>query len=146
MKHKIGLYLYGAGLLLLIIQFLVLVFGYVNNDMTVTEQFVIVEEEEKTFFGNFKEVWWSVAGTLVLMVLFVRRFVKGCDALMVLVGVMLWAIQILSLRPEGAEVFTLVRQYPLGVIGGILVAISVLADVYVTKTSEKQDTDVVNKE
>ena len=145
MKHKIGLYLYGAGLLLLIIQFLVLVFGYVNNDMTVTEQFVIVEEEEKTFFDNFKEVWWCVAGTLVLMVLFVRRFVKGCDALMVLVGVMLWAIQILSLRPEGAEAFTLVRQYPLGVIGGILVAISVMADVYVAKTSEHQDKNKVIK-
>ena len=102
MKQRLALYSFSVGLLLLTVQFLVIVFGYVNNDLgSVDEPFAVVEE--LSFFDVIGEIWSGIAGVLILIAMYVRRFLKGPDSLMMLVGIMLWVIQILSLRGEGME-------------------------------------------
>lgn len=137
-----GLYFFSAGLLLLIVQFLVILFGYVNNDYNVTtEQFAILEEI--TFFDVIKDIWSGIAGVLLFIVLFVRRFVKGPDALMMLVGIMLWVIQILALRGENAEITSVIMRFLIGIIGLVLILIATLIDVHLQKrTADKEDVDI----
>ena len=132
MKQKIALYSFSAGLLLLTVQFLVIIFGFINNDLGATDEpFALVEEQ--SFFDVIGTIWSGLAGVLLLIVMYVRRFVKGPDSLMMLVGIMLWVIQILTLRDEGMEVSALLIKYILGIIGLALVVVATIVDMYLTK-------------
>jgi len=143
LKRQYGLCFYGAGFALLLIQFLVILFGYVNNEVQQsTEQFAIVEN--LTFWDIIQDIWSGVAGILLLIALFVHRVIKGPDVMMVLVGVMLWVIQILTLRTEEMRLSDLFSNYALAIIGIVLVVVSVLLDVYFLKFSE-EDADKKNK-
>ncbi|MBE6737928.1 MAG: hypothetical protein E7566_04680 [Ruminococcaceae bacterium] len=136
-----GLYFFSAGLLLLVMQFFVILFGYVNNDYGVTtEQFAILEEV--TFFDVLKDIWSGIAGILLFIFLYVRRFVKGPDTLMMLVGIMLWVIQILALRDETASIPSMFIKYIIGIVGILLVVIATLIDVYMQKNESDEDNDV----
>ncbi len=133
-----GIYFFSAGLLLLLMQFFVILFGYVNNDYGVTtEQFAILEEI--TFMDVMRDIWSGIAGILLLIFLFVRRFVKGPDTLMMLVGIMLWVIQILTLRDQNAAITEMLMKYILGIAGLVLVLVATLVDVYVQKNASDEE-------
>ena len=144
MKRPYGLYFYTAGMALLTIQFLVILFSFVNNDMNQTELFV-VDTGDPTFMDTLKQIWWGIAGLLVFVVMFVRRFVKGPDALWTLIGIMLWVIQILSLRTEGMEIAGLLGKYFLGIAGVAFAAISAIIDIYNIKRTSHSGEDSTDK-
>ncbi|MBR3971699.1 MAG: hypothetical protein IKJ83_02285, partial [Ruminococcus sp.] len=72
MRRDYSLYFFGFGLVFIVIQMLIIGFGYLNPDqLSNFEQFAIVEE--MTFKTIVSDIWSGVTGTLLLMVLFVRR-------------------------------------------------------------------------
>lgn len=135
MKKDYSVYFFGIGLVFIVIQMLILGFGYLNpNEMKNYEQFAIIEET--TFKSIVSDIWSGVAGTLLLMVLFVRRILKGPEAMLLLVGVMLWVIQILNLRTPDMGLTDLVLKYIMGSIGIVFTAISAFYDAYIIKGKE----------
>lgn len=135
MKKDYSVYFFGIGLVFIVIQMLIIGFGYLNPDeMKNYEQFAIIEET--TFKSIVSDIWSGVAGTLLLMVLFVRRILKGPEAMLLLVGVMLWVIQILNLRTPDMGLTDLVLKYIMGSIGIVFTAISAFYDAYIIKGKE----------
>lgn len=140
MRRDYSLYFFGFGLVFIVIQMLIIGFGYLNPDqLSNFEQFAIVEE--MTFKTIVSDIWSGVTGTLLLMVLFVRRMLKGPEAMLVLVGVMLWVIQILNLRTPEMGLTDLALEYLMGVIGIVLTSISALYDTYIIKSTEGNSYD-----
>lgn len=140
MRRDYSLYFFGFGLVFIVIQMLIIGFGYLNPDqLSNFEQFAIVEE--MTFKTIVSDIWSGVTGTLLLMVLFVRRMLKGPEAMLVLVGVMLWVIQILNLRTPEMGLTDLALEYLMGVIGIVLTSISALYDTYIIKSTEGNSDD-----
>ena len=136
MKKDYSVYFFGIGLVFIVIQMLIIGFGYLNPDeMKNYEQFAIIEET--TFKSIVSDIWSGVAGTLLLMVLFVRRILKGPEAMLLLVGVMLWVIQILNLRTPDMGLTDLVLKYIMGSIGIVFTAISAFYDAYIIKGKEE---------
>ena len=136
MKRNLGFYAFTAGLVALVVQFLIILFGFINGDNQNEELFAVVDPSKlngPTFGDIIKATWSGLLGVLVLIVLFVRRFIKGTDALMVVMSVLLWVIQILSLRTEGADVSVLISAYPIGILGVGFVIVSVFCDLYYAK-------------
>ena len=136
MKKDYSVYFFAVGLVFIVIQMLIIGFGYLNpNEMNNYEQFAIIEET--TFKSVVSDIWSGVAGTLLLMVLFVRRILKGPEAMMLFVGVMLWIIQILNLRTPEMGLIDLALKYLMGSIGIALTAISAFYDAYIIKGKDR---------
>ncbi len=138
MIKKYGLIFFGAGLLLLIIQFLLLAFQFVNGDMSTTTE-VFTAATEESGFKEFISLFWSgLIGSLMLTVLFIRRITKGPEVMLTLVGVLLWVIQILS-RYESQKLLDFALVYLFGVVGIALVGIAALCDAYIVKSKNPDE-------
>lgn len=137
MKKKYGALLFSAGVLLLVVQFLILAFRYINGDISNAELIISVESEInfKTFISEF---WSGLAGCLLLVYLIVRRITKGPDVMLTLVGVFLWVIQLLR-RYESQSVADFVIAYLIGIVGTATVAVAALFDLYAIKGHNPDD-------
>lgn len=137
MIKKYGLLFFGAGLLLLIIQFLMLAFQFINGDLNATEVFSVATEESG--FKEFITLFWSgFIGSLMLVVLFIRRLTKGPEAMLTLVGALLWVIQILS-RYESQKFLDFILLYIFGILGIGFVGIAALCDAYIIKSKNSDE-------
>ena len=141
MKRNLGFYAFCTGLLLLVVQFLIILFSIVNGDYINAEPFAVMDASQLNgpgFVEIIKSTWSGIFGTLLLIAMLVRRFIKGPDTAMVLVGVMLWVIQILTLRVQGDGVVDLLKSYPMGFVGLGIVLISLVADIYFMRSSSSR--------
>ena len=140
MKRNYSLYFLAGGLLLVTIQLLVFLFGFLNPDTYNPE--VIFSSAEEVTFGDFLSKHWSgIIGTILLICLFVRRLSKGPEAMLVLVGALLWVIQILSLHNPDAPLGDFIVKYIIGIVGTLGVAVSGFYDAYLIKSSGEADKD-----
>lgn len=136
MKRNYSLYFLGIGMVAFVIQMLIIGFGYLdNNQLSTLEQFVVVEET--TFKTIISDIWAGVIGTLLLMILFVRRMLKGPEAMLVLVCVMLWIVQILKLRTPDMGLTDVVLKYIVGVIGLVFTTVAAFRDAYIIKNNDE---------
>ena len=136
MKRNYSLYFLGIGMVAFVIQMLIIGFGYLdNNQLSTLEQFAVVEET--TFKTIISEIWAGVIGTLLLMILFVRRMLKGPEAMLVLVCVMLWIVQILKLRTPDMGLTDVVLKYIVGVIGLVFTTVAAFRDAYIIKNNDE---------
>lgn len=140
MKKHYSLLTFAGGLLLLVIQLLALVFKFVTGDDYDTE-IVFAVAKDNSLEAFISEFWSGVIGSIMLIVLFIRRISKGPEAMLTLVGVLLWVIQILSMY-ESQMLSSFILSYLIGIIGVILVGIAALYDAYVTKSKSSDDTDM----
>lgn len=139
MKHRnYSLYFLAGGLLLVTIQLLIYIFGYVNGE-SLYQQDIIVVVQEKDLGDVISEIWAGILGTVLLMVLFVRRLSKGPEAMMVLVGALLWVIQILGMYSSDVSLGTFFFTHIVGIFGTLGVAVSGFYDAYLIKSTETRD-------
>ncbi|MBQ4569229.1 MAG: hypothetical protein IJA62_04160 [Ruminococcus sp.] len=140
MKKNYGIYFFAGGLLLVTIQLLIFVFGYLNSDPYSVEQIIYVAQESS--LGDFlSEYWAGIIGTVLLLVLFVRRLSKGPEAMMVLVGALLWVIQLLSLHSAEQPLGGFIAQYFVGIAGIVGVAVAGFFDAYLIKSAAPLEND-----
>lgn len=138
-KKNYVLIVFACGLLFLFIQFFIFAFQFINGDTG--DAVVVFSSGEEGGFGSFfSDYWWSIAGTLLLTGLIVRRITKGPEAMLTLVGVLLWAVQIFSLY-ESQELLKFILSYIIGIIGISLVSIAGFYDAYLIKTQDSDDND-----
>lgn len=137
-RHDYGLYFFSAGLIVLVIQFLIILFNAVNGTLSLDENVFVFAEEIK-IADVLLTVWSSLLGTVLLIALYIRRFIKGNEAMLVLVGGILWVIQIISLYESGYELKVFILHYILGIIGVALVFATGLYEAYVIKRYESSE-------
>ena len=137
MKNKSSLFAFSGGLFLLVVQFLILTFQYVNGDMSGSEQIFFVEQNI-SFTDYLSQYWSGLSGCLMFLYLYIRRITKGPDVLLMMVGVLLWIIQILG-RYESQQILDFILTYLLGIIGIVLVAIVACFDAYAMKNNGSDD-------
>ncbi len=140
MKKNYGIYFFAGGLLLVTIQLLIFVFGFLNSDPYTTDQ-VFYVAQDMTFADFLSEYWAGIIGTVLLLVLFVRRLSKGPEAMMVLVGALLWVIQLLSLHNTELPLSNFITQYFVGILGIIGVAVAGFFDAYLIKSAPPFEND-----
>lgn len=119
MRRDYGKYMFTAGILLLIIQFLIILFDVFSGTTYANVQFAVVNE--LTFISFIEQTWASILGVVLLVVIYVRRITKCPEPLMELVGALLWVIQILGLYVEGTSLISFVMTYILGILGIFLI-------------------------
>lgn len=134
-KHDFGLFFFSGGLVLLVIQFLVILFKTLNGTLSLDDSVFVFVEEIK-LADVISTIWPSLFGTVLLLVLYIRRFIKGKEAMLVLVGGILWVIQILNLYEADYELTNFLLRYILGIIGIVLVFATGLYEAYVIKRYE----------
>lgn len=142
MKRNFGFYAFCTGVLLLVVQFLIILFSFVNGDYMSAEPFAVLDASQLNgpgFMDIITSMWSGIVGTLLLIGLFVRRLIKGPDFALVVVGIMLWIIQILSIRAEGEGFVELLKASPIGFVGMAIVLISLVVDIYVVRTYTNTD-------
>lgn len=144
MKKNYSLYFLAGGLLLVTIQLLIFLFGFLNPD-TYNPEVIFSSAEEATFGDFISEHWSGIIGTILLISLFIRRLSKGPEAMLTLVGALLWVIQILSLHNPDAPLSNFIFQYIIGIIGTFGVAISGFYDAYLIKISGEDTSDREDK-
>ena len=132
-KHDFGLFFFSGGLVLLVIQFLVILFKTLNGTLSLDDSFFV---EEIKLADVISAIWPSLFGTVLLIVLYIRRFIKGKEAMLVLVGGILWVIQLLNLYEADYELTNFLLRYILGIIGIVLVFATGLYEAYVIKRYE----------
>lgn len=137
-RHDYGLYFFSVGLIVLVIQFLIILFNAVNGTLSLDENVFVFAEEIK-IADVLSTVWSSLLGTVLLIALYIRRFIKGNEAMLVLVGGILWVIQIISLYESGYELKAFILHYILGIIGVALVFATGLYEAYVIKRYESSE-------
>ncbi len=134
-KHDFGLFFFSGGLVLLVIQFLVILFKTLNGTLSLDDSVFVFVEEIK-LADVISTIWPSLFGTVLLLVLYIRRFIKGKEAMLVLVGGILWVIQLLNLYEADYELTNFLLRYILGIIGIVLVFATGLYEAYVIKRYE----------
>ncbi len=137
-RHDYGLYFFSVGLIVLVIQFLIILFNAVNGTLSLDENVFVFAEEIK-IADVLSTVWSSLLGTVLLIALYIRRFIKGNETMLVLVGGILWVIQIISLYESGYELKAFILHYILGIIGVALVFATGLYEAYVIKRYESSE-------
>ncbi len=134
MKRKsIGQFLFTVGIILIVIQTLILVFNIINGTMpdTRNEQFVFVEDI--TFMKFISTTGAGIAGTLLLMAVYVRRALKGPDATLTIVGLLLWIVQFISLYDTSVELGKFLLSYIIGIVGFVIVSLIAVNDFNLSK-------------
>lgn len=140
MKKNYGIYFFAVGLLLVTIQLLVFVFGFINSDQYSPDLIFYVEKD--ITLGDFISAYWSgLVGTFLLLVLFVRRLSRGPEAMMLLVGLLLWVIQILSKYDSQVLLKNFIGQYFVGFLGIACLAVAAFHDAYIIKSQAPKETE-----
>lgn len=139
-RHDYGLYAYTLGIILLVIQFLVIVFKALNGTLHADDG-VFVYVENVNFLDVISKIWGSLLGTLLLIVLYVRRFIKGHEAMLVLVGALLWVIQLFNLYEPSYDLRQFLIKYILGIAGIVFIVITGFYDAYYIKRMDHSDSD-----
>lgn len=139
-RHDYGLYAFTGGIILLVIQFLIITFNALNGT-TPFEEMVFVYVENVTFTDVISAVWSSLLGTVLLIALYIRRFIKGHEAMLVLVGALLWVIQLFNLYDPTYDLKKFLLHYILAVIGIILIIVTGFYEAYFIKRMEHSDND-----
>ncbi|MBE6734257.1 MAG: hypothetical protein E7563_02790 [Ruminococcaceae bacterium] len=142
-RHDYGLYAFTGGLILLVIQFLVIAFNTLSGNSPMGDS-VFVYTEQITFMGFISQLWSSLFGTILLVVLYIRRIIKGHEAMLLLVGAILWVIQFMNLYDTAYDLNKFIFRYIIGVVGVILIVITAFYEAYYIKRIEGSDSD--NKE
>ena len=137
-RHDYGLYFFSASLIVLVIQLLVILFKTMNGTLSLDENVFVFVEEIK-LADVLSTLWPSLLGTLLLIVLYIRRFIKGNEAMLVLVGGIMWVIQILSLYEQNYDLKAFILRYILAIIGIVLVFATGLYEAYVIKRYESTE-------
>ncbi|MBQ8000252.1 MAG: hypothetical protein IJ298_03435 [Ruminococcus sp.] len=137
-RHDYGLYAFSAGLILLVIQFLIITFNALNGTTPFTDD-VFVYAEQITFIDVISSIWACLAGTVLLVVLFIRRFIKGHEAMLVLVGALLWVIQMFNMYESTYELKSFLLHYIIGIIGIFLIIVTGFYEAYYIKRIESPD-------
>lgn len=137
-RRDYGLYFFSAGLIILVVQFLVILFKALNGTLSLDENvFVFVEDIKLS--DVLTTVWTSFAGTVLLIAMYIRRFIKGKEAMLVLVGGIMWLVQILTLYEPSYDLKAFIFRYILGIIGIVLIFATGLYEAYVIKRYETSD-------
>ncbi len=134
-KSNFGQICYTVGLLLLVIQLLILLFNYINGSMPFSNDEPIVFVEEITFSGVISTCWSGIAGTVLLVALFVRRIMKGSDGMLTLVGSVLWFVQLISLYDVSYSLRRFALNYILGIVGVVFVTVVGFVDFLKTRNN-----------
>ncbi len=137
-RHDYGLFLFSGGLILLVIQFLIILFNAINGTSPLDEM-VFVYVEKVTFTDVISAIWSSLLGTVLLTVLYIRRFMKGREAILVLVGALLWVIQIMALYDSSYDLAKFLLHYIIGIVGIVLIVATALCEAYYIKRIESSD-------
>lgn len=137
-RHDYGLYFFSASLIVLVIQLLVILFKTMNGTLSLDENVFVFVEEIK-LADVLSTLWPSLLGTLLLIVLYIRRFIKGNEAMLVLVGGIMWVIQILNLYEQNYDLKAFILRYILAIIGIVLVFATGLYEAYVIKRYESTE-------
>lgn len=138
-NKKYTLLAFACGLLILIIQFLMFAFQFINGDTT--DAVFVVYYGDEAGLGSFLSVyWWSLVGTLLLTGIFVRRITKGPEAMLTFAGVLLWVVQILSLH-ESEAIMSFILSNFIGIVGIVLVCIAAIYDAYLIKIGNSDGDD-----
>lgn len=126
-----------CGLLFLMIQFFIFSFQFINGDIP-EAVFYYSAGDEGTFGSFISDYWWSLAGSLLLIGVFVHRITKGPETLLTLSGILLWAVQLFSLY-DSQEIFSFILTNIFALIGILLVAIAVGCDAHLLKKQGSDD-------
>ena len=126
-----------CGLLFLMIQFFIFSFQFINGDIP-EAVFYYSAGVEGTFGSFISDYWWSLAGSLLLIGVFVHRITKGPETLLTLSGILLWAVQLFSLY-DSQEIFSFILTNIFALIGILLVAIAVGCDARLLKKQGSDD-------
>ncbi len=138
MRKNRGVYFFSSGLLLLTLQLLMYVFNYINGDNYNPDQIIYVAQEVS--LGAFLKLYWAAfLGTIVLMVLFVRRLSKGPEAMMVIVGVLLWVIQILGMYDSQVLLKDFIFQNIVPILGMACMSVAACYEAYLIKSEAPKD-------
>ena len=139
-RHDYGLYAFTGGLILLVLQFLILAFNTLSGTPPMGEN-VFVYSEPVTLITFVSQLWSSLFGTVLLVVLYVRRIIKGHEAMLLLVGAILWVIQFMNLYDTSYDLKKFIFRYIIGVVGVILIVVTAFYEAYYIKRIEGSDTD-----
>lgn len=137
-RHDYALFVFSGGLILLVIQFLIILFNTLNGTNPLDET-VFLFAEEISFVDVLTAIWPSLVGTVLLIVVYFRRFIKGPDAMLVLVGAILWFIQLLNLYDTAYDTRKFILHYILGVVGFVLIVITGFWEAYTIKRGGRAD-------
>ncbi|MBQ4105642.1 MAG: hypothetical protein IJC86_04560 [Clostridia bacterium] len=137
MKRDYSKVFFSVGLLLLVAQLLIIIFNIINGTADADVQFAV--EEKITFLSFIHDTWGSLLGTIMLVVLFMRRINNILDPLLTLAGGLLWIVQIISLYDSGAELLSFLLRYIIGILGILLIFITAYRDFRMTKSTDKKD-------
>ena len=144
-RHDYGLYAFTGGLILLVLQFLILAFNTISGTPPMGES-VFVYVEQITFIGFVSQLWSSLVGTILLVVLYIRRIIKGHEAMLLLVGAILWVIQFMNMYDTSYDMKKFIFRYIIGVVGIILIVVTAFYEAYYIKRIESPDSDANTKE
>lgn len=139
-RHDYGLYAFTGGLILLVLQFLILAFNTLSGTPPMGEN-VFIYAEPVTLITFVSQLWSSLFGTALLVVLYVRRIIKGHEAMLLLVGALLWVIQFMNLYDTSYDLKKFIFRYIIGVVGIILIVVTAFYEAYYIKRIEGSDTD-----
>ncbi len=121
MKNNLTKYAFLVGLIGMIIEVLLIILKGIEGNM-IAEEFVFVEQDT-SFMKIVMDNWAAVAGTILALVIFFVRVLKGAEPILELVSVMLWGVQLLSkYEPE-----ILFGEYLLSHIVGVVGILCILA-------------------
>ncbi len=139
-RHDYGLFAFTGGVAILVIQFLIILFNAINGTTSLDEN-VFVYAEQVTFVDVISLIWASLAGTVLLIVLYIRRFIKGHEAMLVLVGALLWVIQLFNLYDPSYDLKKFAIHYVPAFVGILLIVATGFYEAYYIKRMEHSDTD-----
>lgn len=142
-RHDYGLYAFTGGLILLVVQFLILAFNTLSGTPPLNEE-VFVFVEQVTFVDFISKLWASLAGTILLIALYIRRLIKGHEAMLVLVGAILWVIQFMNLYDTAYDLKKFMLRYIVGIIGILLIVVTVFYEAYYIKRIERPQSDNIS--
>lgn len=137
-RHDYGLFFFSGGLILLVIQFLIILFDALSGASPFAEM-VFVYAEKVTFLDVISTIWASLFGTVLLIVLYVRRFTKGREVILVLVGALLWVIQLFSLYSSEYDLKKFILHYIIGIIGIVLIVMTAFYEAYYIKRIDSSE-------
>ncbi len=139
-RHDYGLYAFSGGLVVLVIQFLIIIFNAINGT-TPFDEYVFIYVEQVTFLDVISSIWASLVGTVLLVALYIRRFIKGHEAMLVLAGALLWIVQLFNLYDPAYDLKKFILNYILAFIGILLIVVTGFYEAYFIKRMERSDTD-----
>lgn len=134
MKNNLTKYGFLLGLIGVVIEVLLIILKAIEENM-IAQEFVYVEQKV-SLFSILSDNWAAVLGTLLALVLFFVRVLKGPEAILELLSVMLWGVHLLSKYDSEVMIGEYALSHIVGLVGiGCIFAVSVIDLIDYKKTN-----------